>query len=330
MAAGGPGGNKMKNSGAVFNIQKYSVHDGPGIRTVVFLKGCPLRCKWCSNPESQKPQPQLAYNPNKCLTLEHCVRCLEVCTAGSIHKGKDGRVEIDRETCTECLLCTKACPPLALNPYGETMTVDQVIQKVEEDSAFYSRSGGGMTLGGGEPLHQPEFAIDLLKEARRRRINTAMETCGFCRWEDLQTAAGYLHTLLYDIKSMDAERHKAFTGVSNELILDNLNRVREALPKLPILIRTPIVPGFNDSVEDIRAILQHIQGLPNVRFEALDYHRMGKPKYEYLGLEFPMGDQKLAEEKIRRIQKMIQSDFPNLRSPGTAENGNLQNAASQR
>jgi pyruvate formate lyase activating enzyme len=187
-----------------------------------------------------------------------------------------------------------------------------------------------MTLGGGEPLHQPEFAIDLLKEARRRRINTAMETCGFCRWEDLQTAAGYLHTLLYDIKTMDAEKHKAFTGVSNELILDNLNRVREALPKLPILIRTPIVPGFNDSVEDVRAILQYIQGLPNVRFEALDYHRMGKPKYEYLGLEFPMGDQKLDEEKIRRIQKMIRSDFPNLRSPGTAENGNLQNAASQR
>jgi pyruvate formate lyase activating enzyme len=320
----------MKSSGVVFNIQKYSVHDGPGIRTVVFLKGCPLRCRWCSNPESQKPQPQLAYNRNKCLTLEHCVRCLEVCTAGSIRKSKDGRVEIDRETCTECLLCTKACPPLALNLYGETMTVDQVIQKVEEDSAFYSRSGGGLTLGGGEPMHQAEFAFALLKEARRRRINTAMETCGFCRWEDLQTAASYLQTLLYDIKIMDAEKHKAFTGVSNELILDNLKRVREALPKLPIWIRTPIVPGFNDSVEDVRAILQHIQGLPNVRFEALDYHRMGKPKYEYLGLEFPMGDQKLDEEKIRRIRKMIRSDFPHLRSPGAAENGNLQKAATQR
>jgi pyruvate formate lyase activating enzyme len=320
----------MMSSGAVFNIQKYSVHDGPGIRTVVFLKGCPLRCRWCSNPESQAPQPQLAYNPNKCLTLEHCVRCLEVCTAGAIKRGEDNRAQIDRETCSECLLCIKACPPLALNVYGETMTVDQVLRKVEEDSAFYSRSGGGMTLSGGEPLHQTQFTIDLLKEARRRRINTAMETCGFCRWEDLQTAASYLQTLLYDIKIMDAEKHKAFTGVSNELILDNLKQVREAFPKLPIWVRTPIVPGFNDSLEDVRAILQHIQGLPNVRFEALDYHRMGKPKYEYLGLEFPMGDQKLDEEKIRQIHKMIRSDFPDLRSPGTTENANLPKASSQR
>lgn len=320
----------MKNAGAVFNIQKYSVHDGPGIRTVVFLKGCPLRCRWCSNPESQKSQPQLAYNRNKCLTLEHCVRCLEVCTAGSIRKGKDGRIEIDRETCTECLLCTKACPPLALNFYGETMTVDQVIRKVEEDSAFYSRSGGGMTLGGGEPMHQAEFSCTLLKEARRRRINTAMETCGFCQWEDLQAACGLLNTLLYDVKIMDPEKHRTFTGVSNELILENLQRVREAFPNLAILVRTPIVPGFNDSVEDIRAILNHVQGLPNVSFEALDYHRMGQPKYEYLGLEFPMGDQKPDDEKMRRIHEMIRSEFPHLRSPGTAGNRNLQRTAAQR
>jgi pyruvate formate lyase activating enzyme len=320
----------MKNSGIVFNIQKYSVHDGPGIRTVVFLKGCPLRCRWCSNPESHKPQPQLVYNPNKCLTLEHCVRCLEVCTAGAIKSGKDQRIEIDREVCTECLLCTRACPSLALNVYGESMTVAQVIDKVEEDSAFYSRSGGGLTIGGGEPMHQAEFAVSLLKEAKRRRVNTAMESCGFCRWEDLQDACRVLDTLLYDVKSMDPDKHRLFTGVSNELILENLRKVREAFPELPVWIRTPVVPGFNDSVEDIRPILEHVQRMPNTWFEALDYHRMGKPKYEYLGLEFPMGDQKLDEEKVRQIRQMIRSDFPRLRPPGAAEDGLPQNEASSR
>jgi pyruvate formate lyase activating enzyme len=308
----------MKTAGAVFNIQKYSVHDGPGIRTVVFLKGCPLRCRWCSNPESQTSQPQLVYNRNKCISLENCVRCLEVCTAGALRRGDDGKVDIARDTCTECLLCAKACPSLALNIYGETMTVDQVIQKVEEDSAFYSRSGGGLTLGGGEPLHQAEFAIALLREAHRRRINTAIETCGFCRWEDLLEAAGHLNTVLYDIKSMDAEKHKAFTGVPNELILENFKRLREALPELPIWVRTPIVPGFNDTIEDVRAILEHIRGLPNVCFEALDYHRMGKPKYEYLGLEFPMGDAKLQDDRIKEIHRFIRTEFPDLRAPSSA------------
>jgi len=319
----------MKNSGLVFNIQKYSVHDGPGIRTVVFLKGCPLRCKWCSNPESQKPQPQLVYNRNKCLTLEHCVRCIEVCTPGAIKTGAENRIEIDRDICNECLLCTKACPSLALNVYGETMTVEQVIGKVEEDSAFYSRSGGGLTIGGGEPMHQAEFAASILKEAKRRRINTAMETCGFCQWEDLEKACDFLDTLLYDVKSMDPEKHRVFTGVSNELILENLKRVREVFPGLPVWVRTPVVPGFNDDPDDIRRILEHIQGMPHTWFEALDYHRMGKPKYEYLGLEFPMGDQKLEEEKIRRIHEMIRSEFPHLRAPGSSEGQDSRQIASR-
>jgi pyruvate formate lyase activating enzyme len=311
----------MKISGIVFNVQKYSVHDGPGIRTVVFLKGCPLRCRWCSNPESQKPQPQLVYNRSKCLTLEHCVRCLEVCTAGAIRSGEENRVQVDRATCTECLLCTKACPTLALNVYGGSMTVAQVIDKVEEDSAFYSRSGGGLTIGGGEPMHQAEFTVAVLKEARRRRINTAMETCGFCRFEDLQATAGFLDTMLYDIKSMNAEKHRAFTGVTNELVLANFKKLRESLPDLPIWVRTPIVPGFNDTTEEIRAILEHIQGLPNVCFEALDYHRMGKPKYEYLGLDFPMGDAKLPDDRIREIHRFIRSEFPHLRAPSSTETG---------
>jgi pyruvate formate lyase activating enzyme len=260
--------------------------------------------------------------------LEHCVRCLEVCTPGAIKTGEGNRVQIDRDTCNECLLCTKACPSLAVNVYGETMTVEQVIGKVEEDSAFYSRSGGGLTIGGGEPMHQAEFAVSILKEAKRRRINTAMETCGFCSWEALENACGVLDTLLYDVKIMDPTKHRVFTGVSNELILENLRRVREAFPGLAIWIRTPVVPGFNDDPSDIRRILEHIQAMPHTWFEALDYHRMGKPKYEYLGLEFPMGDQKLEEEKIRRIREMIRSEFPDLRLRGRLKT-EYQNAALQ-
>jgi pyruvate formate lyase activating enzyme len=179
-------------------------------------------------------------------------------------------------------------------------------------------------------MHQAEFAVAILKEAKRRRINTAMETCGFCSWEALESACGLLDTLLYDVKSMDPEKHRVFTGASNELVLENLRRAREAFPDLPVWVRTPIVPGFNDDPEEIRRILEHIQGMPNTWFEALDYHRMGKPKYEYLGLEFPMGDQKLDEEKINRIRNMIRSEFQHLRAPGTAENENIKNAATQR
>jgi len=309
----------MEESGIVFNIQRYSLHDGPGIRTVVFLKGCPLRCLWCSNPESQSPTPQLAYNKSKCLTIEKCVRCIEICSAGAIKVGTENRIQVDREICNDCLLCTQACPSKALNVYGETMTVAKVISTAEEDGVFYSRSGGGLTLGGGEPLHQPDFAIGLLKEAKRRRINTAMETCGFCRWESLKAACEHLDTLLYDIKIMDPEKHRQYTGVSNEIILENFGRVRETFPNLPVQVRTPIVPGFNDSEEAVRPILEHIRDMSNVCYEALPYHRMGSPKYEYIGRNYLLAESKLDEDVMQRINRLIQSEFSHLRSENNAD-----------
>ncbi len=303
----------MKDSGLVFNIQKYSVHDGPGIRTIVFLKGCPLRCLWCSNPESQALKPQLAYNANKCLTLEACVRCVEVCTVGAIKSGEGNRIRVDREICDECLLCVKACPSQALNFYGETMSVAQVIRAVEEDAVFYSRSGGGLTLSGGEPMDQPDFAIAVLREARRRRINTAMETCGYCAAEDLETACRYLNTLLFDIKVMNPKKHKEYTGHSNRRILENLKFIRTALPELPILVRTPVIPGFNDNEEDIGKILQFIEAMSNVRYEMLPFHRMGKPKYEYLGSCFPMPDKLLDDATMIRLHKFVEKDHGHLK-----------------
>lgn len=301
-----------KTTGIVFNVQKYSVHDGPGIRTIAFLKGCPLACRWCSNPESQRVQPELAYNRDKCLTFDQCVRCLEVCAPGAIHKADDNRPRIDWQICNQCLLCTDACPSKALTSYGERRTVADLIDAVEEDGAFYSRSGGGLTLSGGEPMHQPEFAVALLAEARRRRIHTAMETCGHCRYEDLAAAAAHLNTLLYDVKTMDPGLHREYTGVSNERILENLARVREEFPDLPILVRTPIVPGVNDNEAAIAAIVDFIAGMPNVRYEMLPYHRLGKPKYGYLGRTWEMGDTPLEDGVMRRLKEMVRERHPHL------------------
>lgn len=310
-----------KQTGTVFNIQKYSVHDGPGIRTVVFLKGCPLHCRWCSNPESQHLQPELAYNREKCLTLDACVRCVEVCTTGAIKRDDDNRVRIDRHLCDQCLACAGVCPSSALIVYGRTMSVSDVIATVEEDGAFYSRSGGGMTLSGGEPMQQPDFSIAILQEARRRRINTAMETCGYCNPEVLETACRSLNTLLYDIKVMDPEKHRQCTGVTNERILENFKMVRRVFPDLPIRVRTPIIPGVNDSEDEIRKIMAFISEFSNVEYEMLPYHRLGKPKYEYLGGEWPMGEATLDDGVMRALIQLLETEFSHLAVKSSGQKG---------
>ena len=293
-----------KKSGLVFNIQKYSLHDGPGIRTTVFMKGCPLSCHWCSNPESQTPTVELACNPDRCLTLSKCTRCVQVCPSGAISHGDDGRIKIDRELCQTCLSCSQACPAMALYPYGETRSVEDVLKVVEQDSIFYSRSGGGMTLSGGEPLAQPEFALALLREARHRRIKTSIETCGHAPYQMIQAACGLIDTLLFDIKCMDPERHKAHTGVSNHTILDNFRRICDAFPQLSIIVRTPLIPGFNDNEGDIEAILKFIPDIPNVTYELLPYHRFGNRKYTYLGRECPMSDAVLPDDTLHRLREL--------------------------
>lgn len=303
--------NYDKNKyGNVFNIQLFSVHDGPGIRTLVFLKGCPLKCSWCSNPESQKPQPELGYNSNKCLGTNKCIRCIEVCTTGAITRGAENKVIIDRDLCTNCMLCVDVCPSKALNIYGNLMSIDQVLKQVEKDSIFYARSGGGISLSGGEPLFQPEFAISLLKEAKRRRMNTAIETCGYTDWKNLDEACQYLNLLIFDIKSMDSEKHKMFTTVPNDLILNNFTKICEKYPELPKLVRTPIIPGFNDNEEDVKAIIEFIKDKPNVKYEPLPYHRLGSPKYEYIGRDYPLGEIKLDENKMDTIRSLVKNNFP--------------------
>jgi pyruvate formate lyase activating enzyme len=290
--------------GSVFNIQKYSVHDGPGIRTIIFLKGCPLACRWCSNPESQSSAPELAYNANKCLSVPGCRRCLDACPAGAISRDGNGAVSIDRARCQGDMACTLACPSQALITYGKRTSVDQALRVVEQDGLFYARSGGGLTLSGGEPLAQPEFTLALLREARRRRIDTAVETCGLVQEQTLLEACSLLGALMYDIKSLNDAKHREFTGVSNERILGNLLAARKAFPELPILVRTPLVPGFNDTEEDVTAIAKFLREVPGLRHELLAYHRLGQQKYVFLGREYPMGTQALPADKAAHLVKL--------------------------
>lgn len=294
-------------SGLVFNVQKYSVHDGPGIRTIVFFKGCPLSCRWCSNPESQSFTEELAFNQGRCLGQTKCVRCLKACPNNAISVKEDMPV-FNRSICATCERpCVAACPSSGVIAYGKRMSVDEVLRIVEQDGMFYSRSGGGITLSGGEPTAQPEFALALLRQARQRRIRTAMETCGYASWEGLREMCSLLDSLLFDIKSLDDTRHRECTGVSNERILANFKRIVEAFPKLTIHVRTPIIPGFNDTEQDVRAIAELVARYPNVDYEILPYHRLGTQKYVFLDREPPMGEASLPDETFRRLEAIAKS-----------------------
>ncbi len=298
-----------QQSGTIFNIQKYSVHDGPGIRTVVFLKGCPLSCSWCSNPESQIFAPELAYNQGKCIGVESCGHCLKVCPHVVIQSGEEGKIIIDRAKCQGCVeICTQACPPKALIPYGYSCTVDEAVSKVEQDMQFYARSGGGMTLSGGEPLAQKNFALALLREAKKRRIKTCIETCGVTDTETMLEAAGLLNSMLFDLKHIDSAAHAKSTGLGNERIIQNLSAVLDSFPKLPVVVRTPVVPGFNDTEECIGGLAKLIKKSAgqstSVSYELLAYHRLGTQKYQFLGRDYPLADARLEDSVFEKLRKI--------------------------
>lgn len=293
-------------SGSIFNIQKFSVHDGSGIRTLVFLKGCPLKCLWCANPESQSVQPEKALNPHKCISVEKCGRCINACELNNI-SCIDNIVYHDIEHCISCNMCVKACPSGARQIYGETMTVDYILNKVEEDDVFYSRSGGGLTLSGGEPTMQKDFCIALLSEAKKRHIHTAIETCGYCSWETLSKVASLVNEIFFDIKSLDKDKFKKFIGVDNTLIIDNFTKLHQNFENLPIHVRTPVIPTFNDTEADIAAICNIIPKKEKINYELLPFHRMGQSKYEYLGKEYFFADAKLDKNVMESLVSYVQN-----------------------
>jgi len=299
-----------ENRGLIFNIQKFSLHDGSGIRTLVFLQGCPLACRWCSNPEGQARSPKLAFDVNKCIGTNECDLCVPVCGAGAIARSGDGRVQVDRELCSDCGDCADVCPSMALELLGRTMSVDEVLDAVEEDSSFYVRSGGGLTVSGGEPLSQARFAAELLQAARSRGIGTALETSGHCRWEDLRDVCSYVDQVFYDVKSADSSKHEDHVNVGNGVILRNLRKLCEHFPDLPIVVRTPVIPGFNDSPEDVGAIAQLVSDLPGSRrHELLPYHGFGEPKYRRLGKDYPLRDLEAPTEgQMARLREVAGTD----------------------
>lgn len=309
--------NATALTGRVLNIQHFCTHDGPGIRTNVFLKGCSLRCKWCSNPESIHPKPELAFNPDKCIGEKQCGFCLkDTCPESAIYvvgsgDRADDKVRINWDLCTNCGACVAVCPSNSLYLFGQEMTVEQVLDEVEQDSAFYRESGGGMTLSGGECLLQPDFAAALLAGAHARGINTAIETACNVPWAFMEKILPHVDTVLHDIKLTDPARHKLWTGVDNTRIRANLKRAYETFPDKKFIARTPIMPGVNDDEEHIRATLAFIRPHPNViDYELLPYHRFGESKYEFLGSVYGLSDfQSPSSETMARLQAIIDEAF---------------------
>ena len=270
------------SSGRVFDVQRFSLHDGPGIRTVVFLKGCPLRCAWCANPESQRAAPEIAWFEILCAG---CGRCAEACSRSAI--GMDGgRPRTDRRVCTACGDCAAACSRGARRLMGREVTVAEIMAEVRRDAPFFRRSGGGVTFSGGEPLTQPAFLLECLQRCRRWGYHTAVETCGQARWDDLREAASVTDLFLYDIKELDSERHAGLTGLGNELILENLEKLLET--GADVTIRVPVVPGANDDRASLEALAAFVAGHPSLhRVELLPGHALAAHKYAALDLAPP-------------------------------------------
>lgn len=289
--------------GTVFDVSRYCLDDGPGIRTTVFLKGCPLRCTWCHNPESLSRSIEIGFDEKKCV---NCGACVRACSNGA-HQMIDGKHVFDRSKSDGCTKCVEACEYGALTVIGKKMSVEQVMKIVERDRPFYNSSGGGMTISGGECLYQPAFTQALLVEAKRRGISTCMETSGYASSKKLHEMAEYVDTFLFDCKQMNAAKHQEVTGVSNELILNNL-RLLDRLGK-QIVLRLPIIPGINNEEEHFRGVGELADSLDNVLYlEVLPYHPLGlskaallQKKMPYEATEIPKSE--TVDQWVREIQR---------------------------
>ena len=290
-------------TGTVFNIQRYSIDDGPGIRTTVFFKGCPLSCVWCSNPESQNLEPELMHRDTLC---KRCFRCVAVCPLGAISVGPNGIV-IDRETCDACGICVDNCPHDAMRLSGKQMTVDEVVAAALRDRDFYQDSGGGVTLSGGEVLSQADFALEILKRVHETGLHTTVDTSGQGDTEKLKALIPYTDLFYFDIKHIDPKMHRAETGRTNERILRNFQVVAES--GVPVVVRVPVIPGFNDSGDAISDIAEMVAThAPKATVHLLPYHRYGQQKYDMLGLDYELAAAETpAKEFMQAAKKIVES-----------------------
>ena len=272
-------------TGTIFDIKKFAIHDGPGLRTTVFFKGCPLACWACHNPEGKEKRKDLFVREERCT---FCRDCLEVCEPGSISL-EGGALQVDRSTCSSCGLCVDVCLPGALVVAGREVSVREVLEEIERDVVFYDQSGGGVTFSGGEPLSQPDFLLELMQECKERDISIVVDTSGYAPLELVESVAELADLFLYDLKLVDAKRHEEFTGASNEGILDNLTWLSANGP--PVVVRVPLFSGINNDEENITALGKFVAGLPNDHtIDLLPYHNTGIDKYRRLDHAYKMTD----------------------------------------
>jgi len=280
-------------TGRIFDIQRFSIHDGPGIRTTVFLKGCPLKCKWCHNPEGIDPKAQLSFMPEKCVA---CGECVKVCLEKALARNAKGKAVMDRGRCTDCGECPPVCDPKALEMVGRDVSVEDVLEVVLRDLDYYVASGGGMTLSGGEPTAQPEFAEALFRAAKSKGIHTVIETSGHTEWKVFERLMPVVDLFLYDYKETDPQLHEGFTGVRNDQILSNLRALHDAGAR--ILLRCPMIPEFNARKEHLDGIAAIARQLPKLTgVELLPYHRLGKAKISRFGFLWRMPESVLPPDR---------------------------------
>jgi pyruvate formate lyase activating enzyme len=289
----------------VFDVQRFAVHDGPGIRTLVFFKGCPLRCIWCSNPESHVVDPQLVFFPGRCI---RCLKCVEACTKAAVSVGGDNLPMTDRALCDDCGECTETCYADARVILGRRVGLEELMAEIRSDAPFYRRSGGGVTLGGGEVLLWAHFAVQILALCKAEHVNTVVETCGHGEWSSLESLVPYVDLFYFDVKHIDQQAHERLTGVTNEQILVNLTRL--AACGATITVRIPIIPGLTDDAENVRAIARFVRaGNLAQKIELLPYHRLGEEKYDRLGVGYELkGLTPPGNETMNRLAAIVEHE----------------------
>ncbi len=286
-------------------MERFATHDGPGIRTLVYMKGCPLECAWCSSPHTQERAPQLLFTESRC---EQNGDCVGACPEDALSLSAENGLRVDRDRCNTCGLCLEACRNRAFEIAGKTMTVDELFKEIDKDSSFYRRSNGGVTMGGGEVTVQSEFVSKLLKKCKDQFIHTAIETCGFSNWTQLDTLLQYVDLVHMDIKHMDDATHRELTGVPNEPILQN---ARKASEMCSLVIRIPVVPGCNDTDWNIRATARFAAELGEgfERIELLPYHQLGMHRYEQLDMQYKLIDvESPDDDHMARLKDIVRSE----------------------
>lgn len=299
----------MSKKGTVFNVQRFTLHDGPGIRTEFFLKGCPLRCKWCGNPESFKSYIQPGVFKNKCISEEKCGDCKIVCPSENILIFKEGKLSsIDSSKCIKCMKCMDVCPSDAIKQWGKTMNVEDCMKEIIKDKGFYEKSNGGVTVSGGDPILQIDFVLQLFKSCKDEDIHTCFESTFYGQWNEIEKILPYTDLFISDLKHMDSSIHKKYTGVENDLILENLKKLSKK--NVDIILRIPVIPGINDNMDNIKITADYILNDMNNKIKVLQllsFMHLGEEKYQSLGMDYSMKNldfnREIFQNKIIEIQQ---------------------------